>query len=144
MVKGGIFLKIFLGIFVGNFLSCMILITSKHEVYVRFWNYMGIVIFPILNLIIFMTILGGYKVIAAIFKINYIRKGFFSKSFLFSFSYTLGIFCFILPVINKMGRNASSLFEFYLIDPGIPYLFFPVLLFLIIFIISNNNKKQSK
>ena len=121
----------FLGIFLGNFIAVAILMLSKHEDYMRFWNWGGFIIFPFIILIIFILMLGIYILINKFFKINFtIPSTHFSTiGGLFGFFYILGEFFIINPFVNKIGGNIKSSFIFYLSDPGIPYFFFPLILF---------------
>ena len=129
MVENNVFGKSLIGIFVGNFIACLILIIFREDTYVRFWNYMGIFIFTIINFIVFLLPLGIYTIISKIFKIKLIYEKIFVFCFLFSLFYTLGTFYFILPLINKFGGNIKSPFISFFINSGIPYFFFPLLLF---------------
>lgn len=135
MNKNNILGKSLIGIFIGNSIACLILMIFKEDTYIQFWNYMGFFIFAIIDFIIFLIPLGIYIIISKIFKISrFFEKGFFAFSFLFALLYTLGTFYFILPLINKVGGNIESPFMSFLINTGIPYFFFPLLLFLFIFL----------
>lgn len=135
MNKENIPLSSLIGIFVGNFIACFILILAKHNDYMHFWSYMGFFIFPVLNFIVFMLPLGIYMAISNRFKNIFIaKKHFFIFSSLFSCFYTLGSFYVIVPFMNKIGRNLPPLL-FSFIDLGTPYFFFPLILFLTILVI---------
>ena len=97
----------FLGIFLGNFIAVAILMLSKHEDYMRFWNWGGFIIFPFIILIIFILMLGIYILINKFFKINFtIPSTHFSTiGGLFGFFYILGEFFIINPFVNKIGGN---------------------------------------
>jgi hypothetical protein len=132
MNKENTILNSFIGIFIGNFIACLILILAKHSDYMRFWSYMGFFIFPVINFIAFLLPLGIYMMMSNIFKTTFIaNKHFFIVAFFFSCFYTLGNFYLILPFMNKIGRNVPPLL-FSLIDLGTPYLLFPLVLFLLI------------
>lgn len=129
--KNNILAKSFIGIFIGNFIACLILIIFKESTYVQFWNYMGFFIFAIIDCIIFFILLGIYIIISKIFKVDLIYKiKIINFAFLFAFLYTLGDFYFVLPFMTKIGKNIKSPFIFFLTDSGIQYFFFPLFLFL--------------
>lgn len=143
MSKGNIFLKSFIGVFIGNFIACAILMVTKHEDYMRFWNYMGIFVFTFIDFVIFIIFFRIYGIISKISKLNLVpNKDFIVFTSLFGFLYTLGYFYLIIPYINKIGKFFKPPM-IYFTDPGIPYFFFPLILFLFILIIYKFKSKRT-
>jgi len=130
-------LSYFKGIVLGCLVAIGVLFLSKNEDYIHFWNYTGIIIFPILYFIIFAVILFCATGISKLFKIDRLTPGsdFFIIGVFFGFFALLGEFCLINPILNKLGKINSSLTIF--IDFLISYFMGPIILYLLILVIYN-------
>lgn len=120
-----------IGIFIGNFIAVGVLMLNKHGDYNRFWSYMGFIYFPVIILITFTLIFGIYLLVNKFLKISFTMPPthFSIIGGFFGFFYTIGEFFIINPFLNRIGRNIKSPFIFFLSDPGLPYFFFPLILF---------------